>query len=72
MAEAVKWFRAAAEQGDDMAQYLLGVFYGRGMMGVAKDLKEAAEWLRKAAEHGDVHAKSYLKEICVEMSCQGA
>ena len=63
--------REKAKGGDAEAQYQLGNCYACGR-GVAEDQVEAVNWYRKAAEHGDVHAKSYLKEICVEMSCQGA
>ena len=44
-AEAVKWFRKAAEQGDADAQYNLGVMYANGE-GVLKDEAEAVPgWL---------------------------
>jgi TPR repeat protein len=49
--EAVKWYRKAAEQGDELAQFNLGVMYDNGQ-GVAKDDVEAAKWYRKAAEQG--------------------
>src|SRR5438067_13114399 len=48
-AEAVKWYRKAAEQNFAGAQYSLGVCYGKGE-GVAKDQVEAEKWSRKAAE----------------------
>jgi TPR repeat protein len=35
-AEAVKWFRKAAEQGNAMAQYNLGIAYANGQ-GVSRD-----------------------------------
>ena len=50
-AEAVKWYRKAAEQGFAAAQYNLGVCYYSGE-GVAKDAAEAVKWFRKAAEQG--------------------
>ena len=56
-AEAVKWYRKAAEQGDAPAQYNLGVMYGEGR-GVGKDEAEAAKWYRKAAEQGYPNAQS--------------
>ena len=46
-AQAVKWYRKAAEQGDAMAQGSLGFMYENGR-GVQKDKKEAAKWYRKA------------------------
>jgi TPR repeat protein len=48
-AEAVKWFRKAAEQGYPPAQFDLGLCYANGQ-GVAKDDVEAVKWYRKAAE----------------------
>src|SRR6266487_1342423 len=48
-AEAVKWYRKAAEQNLAAAQYNLGVCYDKGA-GVAIDHTEAAKWYRKAAE----------------------
>src|SRR6266704_2297542 len=51
-AEAVKWFRKAAEKNDASAQYNLGVCYAQGY-GVAKDGVEAAKWYRKAAEQNN-------------------
>ncbi len=40
-AEAAKWFRKAAEQGDSFAEKALGIFYEQGR-GVAQDYSEAA------------------------------
>ncbi len=50
--EALQWFRKAAEQGDDVAQYNLGTMYYNGD-GVPQDYGEAVQWFRKAAEQGD-------------------
>lgn len=52
-AEAVKWFRKAAEQGLPVAEQMLGLCYQNGL-GVAKDITKAVEWYRKSAEHGDM------------------
>ncbi|MBO7224189.1 MAG: sel1 repeat family protein, partial [Kiritimatiellae bacterium] len=60
-AEAVKWFRKAAEQGHAGAQYRLGICYGKGL-GVPQDHEEAAKWVRKAAEQGDAGAIELLKK----------
>lgn len=48
-AEAVKWYRKAAEQNFAEAQCNLGGSYGLGR-GVAQDYVEAVKWSRKAAE----------------------
>jgi TPR repeat protein len=58
-AEAMKWSRLAAEQGDADAQSLLGLMYFSGM-GVPKNYAEAAKWFRLAAEQGDADAQSLL------------
>jgi TPR repeat protein len=59
-AEAVKWWRKAAEQGDAEAQYNLGYMYGNGW-GVTQDFAEALKWYRKAAEQGDARAQYELE-----------
>ena len=56
-AEAVRWYRLAAEQGLAEAQVNLGVMYDNGE-GVPEDDAEAAHWYRLAAEQG--HAKAQL------------
>jgi TPR repeat protein len=58
-AEAVRWFRKAAEQNHAEAENSLGSCYACGQ-GVAKDEVEAAKWYRKAAERGNAHAQCNL------------
>ena len=58
-AEAVKWYRLAAEQGDAVAQNNLGYAYRNGA-GVEQDYVEAVNWYRLAAEQGDAHAQLNL------------
>ena len=55
-AEAVKWYRLAAEQGNAAAQYNLGVMYDKGE-GVPQDDAEAVKWYRLAAEQGAAAAQ---------------
>ena len=62
-AEAVEWWRLAAEQGDAVAQYNLGYAYRNGE-GVEQDFVEAVKWWQMAAEQGDEIAKQ-LAEECV-------
>lgn len=50
-ADAEKWFRLAAEQGDADAQFWLGTAYQRGWFGAFDD-REALKWLSKAAAQG--------------------
>jgi TPR repeat protein len=58
-AQAVKWYRKAAEQNLPQAQYELGLRYSNGN-GVAKDSAEAAKWYRKAADQGLAAAQTTL------------
>tara|TARA_B100000524_G_scaffold218828_1_gene115158 strand:+ start:1118 stop:1300 length:183 start_codon:yes stop_codon:yes gene_type:complete len=48
-AEAVKWYRKSAEQGNAKAQYNLGRVYADDH-GVAQSDTEAVKWYRMAAE----------------------
>ena len=61
-AEAVRWYRKAAEQGDADAQCMLGVAYENGR-GVKQDASEAVWWYRKAAEQGLVNVVAALKRL---------
>ena len=45
--EAAMWYRRAAEQGDSLAQYSLGLLYDRGF-GVPRNIVEASKWLNLA------------------------
>jgi TPR repeat protein len=58
-AEAVKWYRQAAEQNYPPAQYSLGLCFDEGR-GVAKDSVAAMKWYRQAAEQNHPHAQGYL------------
>ena len=58
-AEAVKWYRKAADQGHAIAQFNLGLMYDNGN-GVALDEAEAVKWYRKAADQGDASAQHNL------------
>ena len=50
-AQAVQWYRKAAEQGLAEAQYNLGVMYAKGE-GVRQNYKIAKEWFGKACDNG--------------------
>jgi hypothetical protein len=58
-AEAVKWYRLAADQGDADAQFSLGLMYNNGE-GVLKNYAEAVKWFRLAADQGNVFAQYSL------------
>lgn len=50
-AEAIKWLRLSADQGNPAAQTNLGVIYADGR-GVTQDFKEAIKWYQAAAAQG--------------------
>ena len=58
-AEAVTWFRRAAEQGHAGAQFTLGVMLAAGE-GIPEDDVEAVAWFRRAAEQGHAGAQLNL------------
>jgi len=60
VAEAVRLYRQAAEQGFAPAQMALAGLYLRGD-GVAQNRDEAARWMQRAADAGDPHAKEALR-----------
>lgn len=66
-AEAVRWYRLAAQQGYENAQYNLGVMYLRGE-GVGADRETAVHWFRLAAEQLNPAAISALETLGVEAS----
>jgi len=56
---ALPQVRKQAEQGDSVAQGVLGVVYDSGDC-VGRDYAKAAEWFRKAAEQGEENAQLLL------------
>jgi len=58
-AEALKWYRLAANQGYADAQKELGHMYVVGH-GMPENDAEAAKWFRKAAEQGNENAQWFL------------
>jgi uncharacterized protein len=63
--EAVIWFRRAADQGDAVAEFLLGNQYASGK-GVPQDYSEAMIWFQKAAEQRHPVAMLYLGVMYAE------
>jgi len=57
--EAVMFFHLSAEQGDALAQLLLGLMYDEGK-GAAQDYVEAVKWYRRSAELGNASAQNNL------------
>jgi TPR repeat protein len=62
VAQAVAWYRKAAEKGYAPAMGFLGDMYANGR-GVARDMAEALAWYRKAAALGNESAKANLKKL---------
>jgi len=60
--EAVKWFHLAADQGDSLAEYSLGVSYCLGR-GVPTNMVEAVKWYRRSAEQNYLGAELELGDI---------
>jgi uncharacterized protein len=60
--EALKWYRKAAEQGHDDAQWLVGNKYLLGE-GVEKNYYRAKEWFEKAASSGNQLAQEDLGRL---------
>jgi TPR repeat protein len=59
-AQALSWFRKAAEQGNAFGQNSLGFMYENGRGGLPKDEAQALSWYRKAAEQGYASAQYNL------------
>jgi uncharacterized protein len=60
--EAVKWYRAAAEQGEPVGQSNLAFMYAHGQ-GVSRDFRESAKWYLKSAESGYAPAQGKLGHL---------
>ena len=58
-AEALRWYRLAAAQGDARAQFNLGYMYHYGQ-DVTQDYVEAVKWVRLAAAQGLAIAQNNL------------
>ena len=57
--EAVKWYRLSAEQGNEKAQFHLGLMHYNGQ-GVPQDYNEAVRLYRHSAEQGYAKGQSNL------------
>ncbi len=64
-AEAIKKYREIAEQGNVVAQQLLGWFYMNGQ-GVEQDITKAIYWFQKAADQDEAIAQYYLGILYLE------
>ena len=57
--EAIKWYRRAAEQGNDRAQYNLGLMYDVGY-GVPQDFIQAHMWYDIAGVEVAISYRDYV------------
>ncbi len=64
-AEALKWYRKAAENGHAQAQYLMGKIYHSGKE-VPEDHAQAVMWWRKASEQGHPESQFNLGVMCFQ------
>ena len=71
---AIEWWRRAAKQGHDQAQFNVGFRYWRGSGGLEQSDALAMDWWRKAAAQGHADARVYLQaaeEEAAEQSRDG-
>ena len=66
-AEAVKWFRLAAEQGYANAQFFLGYLHEEGQ-GVLQDNVKAHMWYNIVSANGDADSAGFRDEIAKKMT----
>ena len=66
-AEAVRWFRLAAEQGEASAQLILGLMYDTGR-GVPQDYVTAHMWLNLATATGHENARKGRETVAASMT----
>ena len=62
-AQAVIWYRKAAEAGDGRAMANLGIMYETARGGLPKDDAQAVSWYRKAVDAGDGRGMARLGEM---------
>jgi|SRR5205085_4170038 len=62
LAQSVRWFQAAARQGDAESMYTLGVMYQRGFA-VQANQAQAITWLQRAADAGYSRASAVLSAM---------
>ena len=68
-AEAVRWYRLAAQQGYARAQYNLGFMYSNGQ-GVVQDYVKAHSWYNLSAIKGDADAVKNRDIVAKRMTAQ--
>lgn len=61
--EAIQLLKSSAKQGDDKAQYTLGMYYSKGTKVQKADMKEAARWFAMSAQHDNAFSIQELLKI---------
>ena len=61
--EAFNWLILAANHDDANSQYLVGLSYAQGDMGVEKNNREAIRWFKKSAAQGEKRAQDALELV---------
>ena len=64
-AQALRWIRASAEQGNVLGELNLGILYADGL-GVPRDPSEGRRWFEKAAAAGNEAAETRLARLDVQ------
>lgn len=72
-AKGLIYYRLAAERGDIVSQYNLGINFENGLCGLEQDYAEAAKWYMKSADNGFADAqfcigKCYMLGLGVEQN----
>jgi TPR repeat protein len=65
----LQWYECAADLGNTLAQYHLGMLYFYGKREVAQDFKKAMEYLTESGFVGylDAFVWNYRAEVCINM-----
>jgi hypothetical protein len=67
-AEALKFYRLAADKGHAGVQHYLGHVYANGQRGLPRDRAEAYKWLTLAMQRGSLYAPGELSRLEKQMS----
>src|SRR5260370_12745515 len=70
-AQAVSWYRRAAEAGNANAMVNLGFMYETNRGGLPKDEAQAVSWYRKATQLGNTDAQQALERLRVRETKEG-
>lgn len=60
IAEALRWYQMASDQGNAQATLMIAAMYQTGRDGIPVDEAKTFEWMRKSAEQGNPFAQTFL------------